>query len=54
MRHNVHIINATFYKGKASFRPNVKIREQLACIDLVVSLVVLGIVVTACLVLGAA
>ena len=51
IRQNVHL-NTTFYQRETAFRPNIKLSEQLAYIDLVVMLAVFGLLVTACMLIG--
>lgn len=51
MRHNHRVMDGTFLLQEAEYRPNVRLDKQDAVIELIVMLVVLGIVTTACLVI---
>ena len=51
MRQNVHL-NTTFYQRETSCKPNLKVSEAQAIIELVVGLVILGLLTTLCLVVG--
>ena len=50
IRQNVHL-NTTFYQRELLSKPNVRISKADATLEMVVNLVILGIICTACLVL---
>ena len=51
MRQNVHL-NTTFYQRETSCKPNLRVSEEQAIIELVAGLVVLGMLISICLVVG--
>ena len=51
IRRNVHL-NTTFYQRATDFKPNVKVSEEQAFIELVAGLAILGLLISVCLVLG--
>lgn len=48
MRPNVHL-NTTFYQRDTTWKPNVKVDAEQDMLELVAGLVILGLLVTVCM-----
>ena len=48
IRHNVHL-NTTFYQRETAWKPNVKVNEEQAMLELVAGLAILALLISMCL-----